>query len=137
VFDRTCYFISGCSVFGTSETTAEKKPLPPAIVKDPAAIALYFQNQHPASSYKVIGKQVVSKFNLGGIRRQEAIIKDILRNQAAELGGDAVINVQRNEKYIQGTIITFNHSAPTKNPLLAHEKSSHFSNAPRDEDTAV
>lgn len=55
----------------------------------------------------MIAKESVSTFNLGGIKRQDAAIHDALRDIAASLGGDAVINITKDETHATGTIVSF------------------------------
>ena len=75
--------------------------------KDPAAISLLKNHEIPPVHYTVIGEATVSKYNVAGIKRQKAIIQDRLRELAASMGGDAVIN-QRNEgRYVTGTVISY------------------------------
>lgn len=50
------------------------------IHKDPAKVALLTKEKKPVSSYKVIGKARVSKYNVGGTKRQEATIKVLCDN---------------------------------------------------------
>lgn len=75
-------------------------------LKDPLTIQVYPKGglSHP---YKVIAKESVSTFNLGGIKRQDAAIHDALRDIAASLGGDAVINITKDETHATGTIVSF------------------------------
>jgi hypothetical protein len=57
--------------------------------------------------YKVLGIATVSKYNVAGFKRQEATIRDIMREFAASMGGDALINIKTDEKTISGTIIAY------------------------------
>ena len=80
-------------------TTTRKK-------KNPLAVSLY-TNSKPKLAYDVIGEESVSRYNQGGNKRQEAIIRDGMRELAANMGGDAVINLKYNGKVISGTVIAF------------------------------
>jgi hypothetical protein len=57
--------------------------------------------------YKVLGVATVSKYNIAGFKRQEATIRDIMREFAASMGGDALINIKTDDKTISATIIEF------------------------------
>lgn len=81
--------------------------------KNPMNVALYTQGKKPITSYKVIGSEKVSEYNVVGIKRQKAHIRESMRNLAANLGGDAVIDIKQNDKDITGTVIAFD--APTNN----------------------
>ena len=71
-------------------------------------IALYQQGDPPpARPYKIIGTGVVSKYNLLGMKRENNTLHTLLQRLAASAGGDAVINVQHDDKTVKGNIITF------------------------------
>lgn len=75
--------------------------------KDPMKVSLYTQGSHPAQPFVVIGEENISKFNNGGIKRQEGNILDTMRTLAAEMGGDAVIDVDKGDKAISGKVIAY------------------------------
>jgi hypothetical protein len=106
--------LSGCSTFCSTDYShkntavitnkeADSTKHPP---KDPAMVTLYKQG-NPQSHYKVIGKGIISKYNLGGIKRQEGLIHDALRDIAASMGGDAVIDIKKDDRHVIGTVITY------------------------------
>lgn len=104
-----CAYINGRSIPPTSaktttKTAAKQNDTQLTKKKDISAISL---NTTPTQPYTILGKEIVSQFNIVGNRRSEGIIQDKMRNLAAELGGDAVINIKRNDNTIQGTIIAF------------------------------
>jgi len=74
--------------------------------KDPVNIN-FLNAEAPTRPYKILGKTIVSKYNLVGIKRQEATIRDLMRQQAASLGGDALINVKHNDQWIRATVIAY------------------------------
>jgi len=57
--------------------------------------------------YKVIGSVSVNRYNFVGVKRQQAVINDIFRQEAAGIGGNAVINIQDNKKLASGDVIRF------------------------------
>lgn len=81
-------------------------------VKDHISVALYTGKQKPNKPYVVLGQETVSKYNLVGIKRQEANIHDAMRQLAATLGGDAVIDIATHQDNITGTVISY-----TKQPV--------------------
>jgi len=98
---RTLYLLTiiyiGLSLTSCSsmESPAEKdksittSPITPAHSyhkKSPLKVAFYTKGE-PNHPYKVIGQETVSKFNSGGIKRQEAHIRDGMRQLAAAMGG--------------------------------------------------
>ena len=87
-----------------TKTQTSANPMPP---KDPVTVSFYSNDKPLKHPYKILGKATVSKYNLVGIKRQEAVLKDKLRNLAAAAGGDAVINITRSKDAVTGTIITF------------------------------
>lgn len=96
-------FLCGCS---TNKTTVATP-----ITKDPIAVNMYKEGQKPPLPYKVLGKEIVSKYNFVGMKRQEACIRDAMRNLAAKMGGDAIINITRDGKSVSGTVIAFEQSS--------------------------
>src|SRR5690348_1468602 len=74
--------------------------------KNPLKVAFYTHTKPPVP-YKVIGDESISKFNLGGNKRQEANIRDGMRELAAAMGGDAIINIKHDSKSISGTIVAY------------------------------
>ena len=76
-------------------------------LKDPIAIAFSDEENKPLHPYKIIAKESISQFNTGGIKRQEATIHDVLRQLAASIGGDAVINIKEENQRISGEVIKF------------------------------
>ena len=83
-------------------TTAESYP-----AKSPQFIALYMSNQTPHTAYKIIGVASVSKYNLLGMQRESVDMHGIMKNLAASIGGDALINVSDNEHDMQANVIQF------------------------------
>jgi hypothetical protein len=61
----------------------------------------------PQSDYKEIGEVYVNRYNVWGIKRQFGVISNIMRNKAAEIGGNAVTHVQLNHKFATGEIIRY------------------------------
>lgn len=86
--------------------------------KNPIAVTFYKKGERPPLPFKVLGKEVVSKYNLVGVKRQEASIHDAMRKLAANLGGDAVIDVNHDEKSVSGIVIAFQFPMPPITPPL-------------------
>ncbi len=76
-------------------------------LKSPITVALYSAGTRPEHPYKIIAKKSISKYNLVGIKRQEAVIHDALRNIAASMGGDAVINITKDDKKVTCEVVRF------------------------------
>ncbi len=74
--------------------------------KDPLTVSL-LTNEKPVRPYKVVAQATISKYNRVGIKRQEATIHDILRQLAASVNGDAVIDMKNNGKEISATVIAY------------------------------
>ena len=93
-----CFQLLGCATPVKQEkkpTTVSKK----TTSKNPMAIALYTGENKPNKPYVIIGKKTISKFNPGGIKRQEANLRDVMRHTAANIGGDAVIDILNEGKF--------------------------------------
>ena len=85
------------------------KPVKPALShskKTPLAVSFYTKGQ-PKIPFEIIGEESISKFNLGGGKQQEAYIRKGMRELAAAMGGDAVINVKHNTNSITGTVVAY------------------------------
>jgi hypothetical protein len=57
--------------------------------------------------YEVLGQATVSKFNAGGVKRQEATIRDLMREFAASMDGDALIDIKTDDNNISATVIAY------------------------------
>jgi hypothetical protein len=95
----SCFLISSCSTLPSRDKDIPKKA--------PMDISFYSNGSNPHQSYTVLGHAFVSKFNKVGNKRQEACIHDAMRSAAASLGGDAVIDIRRNDRTVTGTIIAY------------------------------
>ena len=104
--------LSGCAhtpthpaVEVSTETTTVT---PPACHhhKNPQQVSLVTHSKLQRQ-YQVIGKVSVSKWNVVGIKRQEATIRDIMRQMAASMDGDALIDIKSENDSISGTIIAY------------------------------
>ena len=82
--------------------------------KNPITVAMYTDGQKPASPYKILGTETISKFNYVGIKRQTASIHDAMRNLAAKMGGDAVINIAHDDKSVPETVISYQNNDAQK-----------------------
>jgi len=112
-------FLLGCAS-NVIHSTVQKQQMQAAMKqasfsqKSPMAITLFTNGKKPSIPYKVMGKETISKYNLAGIKRQEAQLREAMRNFAANLGGDAVIDITHDDKNIIGTVIAFQDSGRNK-----------------------
>jgi hypothetical protein len=107
----TCLLICGCSTTKTSKQTQKPKPIKTKQIKQahfspvlPESITL-LNTEPPTTKYKVIGQVAVNRYNKVGVKRQKAIINDLIRNKAASLGGDAVVNIHKNSNLTTGEVV--------------------------------
>ena len=78
-----------------------------ATKKNPLTVSFYPAGINPKIPYTVVGQTVVSKYNVVGIKRKEAIIHDVMRTLATSMGGAAVINISRDKKTVSGSFIVY------------------------------
>ncbi len=98
--------LSGCtSTAKSNNATLSIKKSPPVI--NPISVTLYTGKQKPHKPYVVLGHETVSKYNMVGIKRQEANLKDSIRHLAATRGGDAVIEITNHPDSISYTVISY------------------------------
>lgn len=90
----------------------EKKPH-----KNPLTISLHKKSHQTNKAYTVVGQETVSKYNKGGIKRQEAHLRDTMREIAAAMGGDAVIDIKHDGKTITGTVVAFHKDTSHANDI--------------------
>lgn len=75
--------------------------------KNPNQVAIYSHEKIPSTPYRVIGVATVSRHNLFGIQRADASLQNRIKEIAAALGGDGVININNNTEHMQASIIQF------------------------------
>ena len=94
----------------TTTTTHQTVTKLPHVDKDPMTVSFYSHATPLKKQYTVIGKETVSKYNVAGLKRQQAVIHDAMRKVAAAMGGDAVINIEHNNKVVTATVITYENN---------------------------
>lgn len=107
-------FLSACSTANNSDQAAKTQNATSGTVrqaaiklKNPLMVTVYTEKQPLPASYTILGQATISKYNRRGIKRQEAYIHDAMRALAASMGGDAVINLNKNDKTVTGTVIAY------------------------------
>ena len=88
------------------EGTKPADPNPPAL-KDPIKVSIIAPEKKLGMPYQVLGKASISKYNAAGNMRQEATIKDLMREFAANMNGDAVINIHRDHSNVTATVVAY------------------------------
>jgi len=108
----------GLTLFGcvtTSHKTAPQPSAPINTAKNPISVTIYTGKQKPEKPYVVLGHESVSKYNIVGIKRQEANLKDSIRHLAAKRGGDAVIEITNHVDSVSYTVISYKNSTGETN----------------------
>lgn len=112
-------FIAGCSTESDNSryfhsATADNLVISPtSVAYSPASVVIY-PNQQAVNklSYENIAVAKVSLYNQYDIRRQQAQVNQILKEQAHTLGGNAAILLDKQDtKYLYAQIIRVNPTA--------------------------
>jgi hypothetical protein len=88
-----------------AESTARREAQPSG-PKSPAEVKLFFTDQ-PTEPFRELGRVSAGKFNVMGRSRKREVVDEELRKKAAELGGDAVINITEDFASVSGVAIVF------------------------------
>lgn len=75
--------------------------------KNPKHIALFINQDQPIIPYRVIGVATVARHNLIGLNRGDATIHEMMKNLAASIGGDGLMNISKSDDGMQATIIQY------------------------------
>lgn len=75
--------------------------------KKPQNISFYTSSQKPQAAYRVIGVAEVSKTNLFGAKRSEETVNTMLRQLAASIGGDGIIDMNQQGNQIEAKVIAY------------------------------
>lgn len=70
-------------------------------------IAFYPEAAAIHRPYRIIGKETVSRYNLIGLERPPKNLDLLMKNLAASMGGDAIIDKRMDQKKVEGTVISF------------------------------
>jgi len=75
--------------------------------KNPQKVALYINETTPHTAYRIIGAASVSKYNLLGMKREESTMHEMMKQLAASVGGDGLINFNSDETRLHANVIAF------------------------------
>ncbi len=93
-----CFFIT---LEANGAPQVKTKQLTPT---NPTSVLLVKQNSQN-NKYQKIGVIKVANHNFVGIKRQEADIDELLQAHAANLGGNAVVDIHSTPKDVYGTVV--------------------------------
>jgi len=75
--------------------------------KNPQSVSLYNDDNKPNAAYRVIGIATVSKYNLLGKKRPNDTLDFMIKNLAASIGGDGVIEISQTDQDIKAKVIAY------------------------------
>lgn len=105
LFFALVFCVAGCA----TETVMSTGPKYPAT--DPSAVKI-FLTEKPTLPFDEIGRVSVQKFNNLSIARTGDQMDQLLREQAAAIGGDAVMNITEDFASMSGVVVKFRKAAP-------------------------
>ncbi|MES2204104.1 MAG: hypothetical protein V4496_02680 [Pseudomonadota bacterium] len=116
----SCSTESSQSGYYRSSADSNLVASPTAVVYSPANVAIYNANAaHPQSAEDITLIQV-DVYNEYGIRRQQAQVNQMLKEQACSLGGNAVVLINNpDKKHCYAQVIQTNSAAPLPSTLAA------------------
>lgn len=117
IVSYVCLALAGCSTIHS--TRPATTPVPVAKTTsvnakckchkktNPLAVSLYPRAIDLNVRYTVLGEAKVSRYNMGGLKRQDAIIHDVMRTVAASMGGDAIVDIKGTGDMVSGKVIKY------------------------------
>jgi len=75
--------------------------------KNPHSVRFYTPEKPPLAPYKVIAKASVSKRNLLGIKREHKAVQHMMKQLAASIGGDGLIDIRDNHHSLEARVIAY------------------------------
>lgn len=75
--------------------------------KNPQTVALYLNSDSPHAPYRIIAMASVSRHNLLGMERSDAEMQARMKQLAANIGGDGLINVSNDPDNLKAHVIAF------------------------------
>lgn len=100
----TTICLSGFFFIAMNANGTPKQKTQQFIPTNPTTVLLIKQNLQN-KKYKKIGTIKVASYNFVGVKKQEADINDLLQVHAANLGGDAIIDIHSTPKAVYGTVV--------------------------------
>ncbi len=75
--------------------------------KNPQTVALYQNNNSPHAPYRIIAMASVSRHNLLGMKRSDVEMQTMMKQLAANLGGDGLINMSNDPENLKAHVIAY------------------------------
>jgi len=96
--------MTGCATERVMSTGTQYPPTNPSSVK-------IYQSEKPSSAFEEIGRASVDKYNNLGISRSSEELKTKLKEQAASIGGNAIISISEDFASMSGVVVKFKSEA--------------------------
>jgi hypothetical protein len=93
-------FVIGCATERVMTTTSRQ--LPPTNADE---VTIYLANKKPPYPHEAIGRVSVGKRSMVGLSRSGDEIYKNLREKAASIGGDAIINITEDSGSMSGVVV--------------------------------
>ena len=100
--------LAGCATERIMKTTDETFP-----AKSSSNVKLYL-SEKPSQTFTTIGSVSVDKFTMLGMSRSGDEINNLLKVNAASIGGDALIDIKEDFGSVSGVVVVFTGSTQSK-----------------------
>lgn len=97
--------LTSCTTPGNGSVTRTTHDVYPP--KSPQTVSWYTNQKKPGAAYRIIGVAKVPKRNMLGMARENEAMHSMMKNLAASIGGDGLIDEKSTERDMQANVIAY------------------------------